>query len=120
MTRATGHDPNGDIPADVATTKLLPVDLPKTSRQSRQADATTLRGWRHRRQDLHRFVPKGVVMPRATLQLHLVEPGLAELVLADPDLSLPAKLTLLYVLSRVRLVQRDLLSWEVAVWLCES
>ncbi len=38
-------------------------------------------------------------MPRATLQLHLVEPGLAELVLADPDLSLPAKLTLLYVLS---------------------
>jgi hypothetical protein len=38
-------------------------------------------------------------MPRAALQLHLVEPGLAELVLADPDLTLPAKLTLLYVLN---------------------
>ncbi len=38
-------------------------------------------------------------MRRATLHLDRIEPGLAELVLADPDLSLPAKLTLLYVLG---------------------
>lgn len=38
-------------------------------------------------------------MRRATIALDRIEPGLAELVLADPDLSLPAKLALLYVLS---------------------
>ena len=38
-------------------------------------------------------------MPRATIALDRIEPGLAELVLADPDLTLPGKLALLYVLS---------------------
>jgi hypothetical protein len=36
---------------------------------------------------------------RATIHLHRIEPGLAELVLLDPDLTLPGKLALLYVLS---------------------
>ena len=38
-------------------------------------------------------------MRRATIHFDRIEPGLAELVLADPDLTLPAKLALLYVLS---------------------
>ncbi len=38
-------------------------------------------------------------MRRATIHLNRIEPGLAELVLTDPDLTLPGKLTLLYVLS---------------------
>ncbi len=37
--------------------------------------------------------------PALDLDLDRIEPGLAELVLADPDLTLPAKLALLYVLS---------------------
>lgn len=39
-------------------------------------------------------------MRRATIHLDRIEPGLAELVLADPDLTVPGKLALLYVLSR--------------------
>ena len=38
-------------------------------------------------------------MRRATIALDRIEPGLAELVLADPDLTRPATLALLYVLS---------------------
>jgi hypothetical protein len=38
-------------------------------------------------------------MRRATIALDRIESGLAELVLADPDLTLPGKLALLYVLS---------------------
>jgi hypothetical protein len=38
-------------------------------------------------------------MRRAIIALDRIEPGLAELVIADPDLTLPGKLTLLYVLS---------------------
>jgi hypothetical protein len=37
---------------------------------------------------------------RATIHLDRIEPGLAELVLLDPDLTLPGKLALLYVLGR--------------------
>jgi hypothetical protein len=36
---------------------------------------------------------------RATIHLDQIEPGLAEIVLLDPDLTLPGKLALLYVLS---------------------
>ncbi len=38
-------------------------------------------------------------MRRATIALDRIEPGLAELVFTDPDLTRPATLALLYVLS---------------------
>jgi hypothetical protein len=38
-------------------------------------------------------------MRRATIALDQIEPGIAPLVIADPDLTLPGKLALLYVLS---------------------
>jgi hypothetical protein len=38
-------------------------------------------------------------MGRATIALDQIEPGIAPLVIADPDLTLPGKLALLYVLS---------------------
>jgi hypothetical protein len=38
-------------------------------------------------------------MRRATIALDQIEPGLGPLVIADPDLTLPGKLALLYVLS---------------------
>jgi hypothetical protein len=40
-------------------------------------------------------------MRRATIALDRIEPGLAEIVLLDSDLTLPSKLALLYVLSHL-------------------